>query len=241
MRTAFPGGAVQRETAIEVAEARDLKRVCIVAKARRHSDWIGGFAKACRALDRKTSVEVQSGVEVEVLDVNGTVDLPSAIRSADHLFVSVRRLPTPAGPMDLEDAREQIATGVLLPSRAIEWVVRASANAANRTGSVVLAEPLDVLPRLDIAASRVHPAYVRWLARSLAEREAAVEICERRRCLSSSVTRCFLRAGVTVLAASGSDAPEDVGRYERCRQLATELAGCGPRVEPPEPILALVG
>lgn len=239
VRTAFPDDAVQREATVYAAEVRGLKRICLVAEAQRYSDWIGQFARTCRALDRTTAVEISSGVEVEVLDVNGSLDLPPGVRAVDRLYVGVRRLPTPAGPMDLQEARERIATGALLPSRAIEWLVRASANATQREGSIVLAEPLRILSELEIEPCRVHPAYLRWLAGSVAEREAAVELCERWRCPSSSAARWFLMAGATVLASSGSDDPEAVGRYQWCRSLAAELAGCGPRVEPPEPIFVV--
>lgn len=236
----FPGDAAKREQAVHAAEVRGLKKICLVAKVRRHSDRVGEFVRACRALDRSSRVEVSSGIEAEVLDLNGALDLPPGSRSADRLYVCVRRLPTPLGPLELAEARERIASGALLPSRAIEWLFRASVNAGKRDGPVVLTQPLHVLSELGIEPRRVHPAYVRWLAASLAEQEVAAELCERRRGPARSVVRCFLKAGVTVLAASGSGDPDAVGRYEWCREVAAELADCGPRIESPEPIYSLI-
>lgn len=232
----FPDDTNALRETVHAAEGRKLKKIVLVAKAGRFSEWVGEFVRACRALDRRSRVEVCSGLEAEVLDTHGTLDLSPFTSPVDHVYAGLRRLPTPDGPMDLDEASEQIASGELLPSRAIEWVVRASALAARRKGTVVLAQPLRILTELGIEARGIHPAYVRCLAGALAERWASIELCERRRCPSARVLKPFLLAGVPVRVASGSDSPDGVGRYEWCRQVAAELAGVGPRRERPAPI-----
>jgi putative hydrolase len=121
----------------------------------------------------------------------------------------------------------------------MEWVVRASVNAAVRNGPVVLAHPFRLLAELGIDARNVHPAYVRWLADALVEQQACIEISERWRCPSPRIIRCFLMAGVPVRASTGSNSPETVGRYSWCREIAGELEGCGPGREPVEPFSLL--
>lgn len=222
------GGTASVEETVYAAEACGLKKLCLVEKVRRSSSWVPDFVGVCRSVDRKSPVEIHAGLEAEVLDTRGTLDLPRSAGLADHVFVAAQRLPTPMGPMLPSEARERIATGTLLPARAIEWLVHASASAALREGPVVLADPFRILPELGIGARNVHPAYIRWLAGALVEREACVEISERWRGPSSSVLRCLLRAGVTVRASSGSDSPEGVGRYAWCREIAAELEGCVP-------------
>lgn len=217
----FSGGTATVEEVVHAAATRRLSTVCIVDAARRSSGWVGEFVESCRWADRRTRVEVKAGVEVEVLDTNGSLDRPRSAELADYVYVTARRLPTPTGPVRPEEAREQIASGELLPARAIEWLVRAAANATRREDAVVLAHPFGILPELGIDARNVHPAYVRWLAGVLLDRDAGVEVSERWRCPSVGVLGCLLTAGVTVRACTGSDSAETVGRYAWCREIAS--------------------
>lgn len=230
----FSDGTATVQENVDAAERCGLKRICLVERVRRTSGWVGEFVATCRAAARSALVEVSSGVEVEILDTRGGLDLPRSAEQADSLYVAARRLPTPTGPMELHEARRQIASGQLLPARAIEWLVRASANATKDRGGVVLAHPFSILPELGIDIRSVHPAYVRWLAGALDEQAAHVEVSERWRSPSPEVVGCFLTAGVNVRAATGSCSPNTVGRYSWCREVVAGNANRTPRERQPE-------
>lgn len=234
LSSTFSDGSATVEENVHAAERCGLKRICLVERVRGSTSWVREFAETCRAVARHARVEVNSGVEVEILDTSGKLDLPRFAAEVDYVYAAARRLPTPAGPLDLREAREQIAGGGLLPARAIEWLARASAGAAKREGGVVLAHPFSALSELGIDPRSVHPSYVRWLAGALDERGAHVAISERWRSPSSEVVGCLLTAGVTVRASTGSRSSETVGRYAWCREVAADNAGRTPRQKQPE-------
>ena len=209
----FSNGTCSVAEIVDEAESRRLNSVCIVDKARRSSPWVRDLSNACRAADRDSELEVKSGIEVEILDAKGAFDRPRFASTTDRLFVAAYRLPTPGGPLELEEARSQIERGELFPGTVAEWLVRAYAGAATSHDSVVIAQPFSVLPLLGLDPARIHPSYVRWLAGVLQATTAAVEVNERLRAPSSSVVDCFMTAGVPVLPASGACTLEGVGRH----------------------------
>jgi hypothetical protein len=221
----FSNGTATVAENVDAAEAFGLRSLCVVDRARRTSGWIRDLTEACIAADRETTTEVRSGVEVEVLDTNGTLDAPPSASRADFLYVAADRLPTPTGPVFPEVAREQIEAGELFAARAVEWLVRAYANATRRDDAVVLARPFDVLARLGVDSGTIHPSYVRWLAGAMLENEACSEVNESWRAPSPLAVDCFLTAGVTVLPASGARSPQALGRFEWCPEVVRGLSG----------------
>jgi putative hydrolase len=209
----FSDGSGGVEENVHAAEALCLRSLCVVDTARRFSDWAGELSEACAKADRRAAVRVRSGIEVEVLDVAGRVDLPRQASRVDRLFVAAGRLPTPSGPLDVETARRQIESGRVPAARAMEWLVRAYAGASRRHEGVVLAHPFSILPRLGIDPEKIHPAFVRWLAGELRKGGASVEVNEARRSPSRTALDCFLTAGIPVLAGTGAESPELLGAY----------------------------
>lgn len=229
----FSTGIDTVEENVFAAQVAGMRRLCVVDRARRSSDWVRDLVQACREAGGGSRLEVSCGIEVEVLDTRGTVELPRAADRVDHLYVATRSLPTPQGPLPPEQAREQIARGALLPARAVEWLVRAWAAAAGRADSVVLAAPFALLAEIGVDIDHLHPAYVHWLVRAIASQGVAVELDESRRCPAVRIVEFLLRAGIAVRPASGSTSAESVGRYLWCRQIAAELAGVAPWPEDP--------
>lgn len=207
----FSNGSGSVAEIVEAAEACELKSVCVVDKARRSSPWARALADACHAAGRDSELEVRSGIEIEILDTNGASDPPPFTSKTDRLFVAAYRLPTPRGPLELEEARSQIERGELFPGQVAEWLVRAYAGAATRRDSVVIAQPFSVFPLLGLDPARIHISYVRWLAGVLQTTDAAVEVNERLRAPSSSVVDCLMTAHVPVLPASGARSVDEVG------------------------------
>ncbi len=210
----FSDGTATVAENVHAAESVGLRSLCMVDKARRSNRWVGDLADACRSADREAGLEVSSGVEVEILDTNGTLDAPRSADRADFLFVAADRLPTPSGPVHPEVARMQIEAGELFAARAVEWLVRAYANATRQADAVVLAHPFGILPSLGIDPSAIHPSFVRWLAGVMLDTGARSELNELWRSPSSLVIDCFLTAGVPVLPASNARLPQFLGRFE---------------------------
>jgi hypothetical protein len=220
----FSDGTATVEENVHAAENLGLTSLCIVDRASRASGWVGDLAEACRLADRDASLTVNSGVEVEVLDSHGSLDVPFSAGRADHLFVGASRLPTPTGPMDPEMVRQKIERGELLASRAVEWLVRAYANATRRRSAVVLAHPFSVLPWCGIDPEGIHPAYLRWLAGEMQANGATSEVNESWHAPGPAALDSFLTAGVTVLPASGARSPQAVGRFAWAPKLPAGLS-----------------
>jgi putative hydrolase len=226
VRSTFSDGSADVAEIAEAAEAQELSTVCVADRVRRSSGWIPEFTQACRTAGRTTRVDVRSAVEADVLDTSGTVDVPRISSEADFIFVSARRLPTPQGPVEPEEARERIAAGSLLPAKAVEWLVRASANAAQRYGNVALAHPFSLLPELGLGQGHLHPPYARWLAKQMVDSDTPAVIGEKFRSPELWVTGFFLASGVDVHVSTGSRSPETVGRYQWCREVSEDILGC---------------
>jgi putative hydrolase len=227
--TTFSDGYASVEENVGVAEERQLQTICLVDDACRSSHWVRHLAASCRRADRQTAVEVHSGIEVELLNSNGLLDLPADAEHVDRIFVTARRLPTPHGPMDLDEARVLIEGGQLLPATVVEWLVRGFSSASRRPSSVVISRPFGILSYLGLDESRVQRPFARCLAASLAGSGSALSISERWYSPCDWVVACFLAAGVPVLASTGSRSPSTVGQYEWCRQVVDELSqkSCG--------------
>lgn len=208
----FSGGSATVGQIVSTAEALSLDSVCIVDKARRSSTWVRDLVDACRAADRDTEVEVSCGLEVEILDTNGTVELPPFARQVDHLFFAADRLPAPSGPMEVEVARDRIRSGELYPAQVVEWLVRAYANASRQPGSAVVARPFSLLPQLGIDPHGVHSSYARCLAGALQDNEASAEVSESWRAPAPHVVDCLVTAGVPVLPGSGAGSAQALGQ-----------------------------
>lgn len=215
----FSGAPATVEQNVRVAEARRLTSLCVVDRVRHTSGWVRDLIAACRMADYATPVAVSCGVEAELLDTNGTLDLPLSAEHVDYVYAAADRLPTPMGPMLPERAREKIEAGELLPAKAVEWLVRASANAALRHRNLVLARPFSLLTSLGLSESDLHPAFVRGLGTVMAKRGACAEINERWHCAGPRVTNILLACGVTVRAGTDCRSQEELGRYEWCRQI----------------------
>lgn len=224
----FSTGAGSVEENVRAAEAAGLSGICVVDRARRSSGWVGDLAIACSRAAAGARIAVACGIEVEVLDVRGMVELPRSAARVDHLYLATRMLPTPRGPLQPAVARERIASGALLPARAIEWLVRAWAAAAQRADSVVLAAPFALLAEIGIDIDRLHPSYLHWLVRAIAPRGVSVELDERDRCLPPAIAEYFLRAGIELRAATRSESPDRIGRYAWCGELAAQLGDVAP-------------
>jgi hypothetical protein len=220
----FSGGATTIEESVEAAEHRDLRALCIVDRVGKRSGWVPELAEACTAADRWSRVDVRSGIEVEVLDTSGRLEMPISAGLVDHVFVTARLLPTPTGPIQIGRALEEIRAGRLFGARAIEWLIRAYVGAASRVDSMVLVQPFSVLESLGIDAGNIHPSYVRWLASELAEAKASVVLDEGLQRPEAWIIDCLLNAGVEVHTSTGSSSPETVGRYEWCRTVVEEMA-----------------
>jgi putative hydrolase len=214
VKSTFSDGTATVADNVRAAEDLGLRSLCVVDRARPTSPWVPDLAQACRAADRKTGLEVSSGVEVDLLNTHGTLDAPPFLSSTDYVFVAADRLPTPEGPVDAEVARDRIEAGELMPARAVEWLVRGYANATRRDAAVVLARPFSILPRLGIDPEAIHPAYVRWLAGAMRSNGAAAEIHESCRAPSLLVLDCFMTAWLPLLPGSGADSPDGIGRFD---------------------------
>ena len=62
------------------------------------STWVPQYVTEISRVRSLGSLEVVCGVEAKILDVKGTVDLPSDLRGIEQVVVSDHQFPTRGGP-----------------------------------------------------------------------------------------------------------------------------------------------
>ncbi|MGH3428648.1 MAG: hypothetical protein ACRDQZ_13950 [Mycobacteriales bacterium] len=74
--SAFSGGSASVGEIVDVAEAREMGAICVVDHVRSSTGWVRDLVEACRAADRGNTVKVHCAVKADLLDTNGTLDVP---------------------------------------------------------------------------------------------------------------------------------------------------------------------
>src|SRR5439155_13308869 len=93
-------------------------------------------------------------------------------------------------------------------------LAEATIGALDLVSRPVLAHLFGVLPELGLAETDVPDIVLRQLADAASAAGALVEVNERRGCPSPRMLRAFTSAGVRLVAASGSQDADGIGRYD---------------------------
>jgi putative hydrolase len=221
----FSDGTSTLEQNVAVARQRGLGRLCLVDHVRRDTAWVPDFVRAVQSLREPGGMGILAGVEAEILDRTGQLDLPDAVALAgiDLILIADHQFPADAGPALPQHIRADLADELLSPREAIEGLVEATANAlkamAATAGALglaarpVLAHLFSILPKIGLTEPDVPDALLGLLAGQARAAGAMVEVNEKWSCPSARTLRAFASAGVPLVASTDSHDCKDIGVY----------------------------
>lgn len=200
---------------VRMARQRGLRRICLVDHVHSGTDWVVRFALAVHAVRAVPGIEVLSGLEATLLDRTGRLDVPAGrLPGIDYVLIADHLFPADLGPVEPREIRAAIRRGDITPREAISCLAEATIGALDLVSRPVLAHLFGVLPELGLAETDVPDIVLRQLADAASAAGALVEVNERRGCPSPRTLRAFTSAGVRLVAASGSQDADGIGRYD---------------------------
>ncbi len=225
VHSTYSDGAATVAENLIAGERVGLSALTCVDHVRSDTEWAPQFAEEVRGLARGAKLEVRSGLEAKILDTTGELDLPADTGGVDRIYAADHRVPLEDGPADPAVIRRALEEGDRDPAAVLDAIVTATANALSRRPNLVIAHLFSVLPKVGLEESSVNQDILDGLARTAAERGAAIEVDERWCCPSVRTLRTFRSAGVPILLSTDSHSPETIGRYDYCARVLEELAG----------------
>jgi len=205
------------------AEWAGLRTLCLVDHAGADSTWVNEMIDEVRALRPMTDIDIRCGVEVDVMDVNGTLDLPWS-RGVDHVLISAHDYPSATGPQAPEEVRASLVRGDVTSHDVVSTLVEATVAAMSQTEHPIIAHPFSLMGRLGIPESTITPSQVRHFARSAHVTGTWVEVNERWACPGPHLLRELVRHDVPLVAGSDSRRSETIGLYRHVRDAGALLA-----------------
>ena len=212
--------------------ARDtgLASIRMVEHVRASTTWLPGFLAEVSALPRVEGLEVLTGVEAEILDSSGRLDVPTDLvlgrGGVDRVLIADHRFPGPDGPWSPRRTLEELAAG-LSPEDALGILVTATVRAMERAGRGQLAHLFSLLPRIGLHESELLDEHVTAIADAAVRTGTTIEVNERWRCPGPRVVLGLASAGVVLVGSTDSHEATTVGRYSWVADAAsaTRLVG----------------
>jgi putative hydrolase len=227
-RTLFCGGADTLVEVVRSAERAGLTTVGITDWLPADADWLPAYASAIDRARGRTHLRLLAGAAAEILDRDGTLDLPHQLVGVDHIAVVSRRLPLDSGPAATAEVQRLLHSGALAPRDAVEILVTGYLNAldaAAQRAQAVLARPFSILPEIGLTEDEVDDAALAAVVDACRATGAAVEVNEAWQCPSPRVACALAEAGVRLVAASDAYDARDVGKWSHVLTVAVELSG----------------
>ncbi|MAQ15759.1 MAG: histidinol-phosphatase [Sandaracinus sp.] len=224
VHSTFSDGRHTVEENTATAAQRGLQRLGCVDHVRRDTTWLPDFVRHVRAVDRRTPVTLEVGVEAKILDARGRLDVPADLRGVERIYAADHQVPWREGTLRPQDVRRSLQLGRLDRADVLELLTLGTRNAMRRYERVVLAHLFSVLPKVGISEDDVPLDLVDELACAAAETGAEIEVDERWRCPSPRVVARFAARGVPVRASSDSHRRETIGRYRYVHEVFRTVA-----------------
>ena len=207
------------DQAIEVG----LKRLGCVDHVRHDTTWVPDVVRAVRR-QSSSQLEMSVGLEVKLLDADGTLDVPKRVEGIDYIYAADHQFPLLGRCAPPREVREMLAAKATTPETLIDTLVGAYLKLLARGNEpLVLAHLFSILPRVGIPEQDVPEPLLQQLAEATAARGAAIEVDERWACPNARTVQVFIAAGVRVFASSDAHRAEDIGRYEFVAEVAQQL------------------
>ncbi|HEX9064563.1 MAG TPA: PHP domain-containing protein [Streptosporangiaceae bacterium] len=236
VHSTFSDGASTVEENIAAARDRGLTRLCLTDHVRASTRWLPDYVACLRSLRERSQpapqLAVTAGVEVKMLDAQGSLDLPPGLPGVELVLIADHQFPGERGPVDPAEMRTAIAAGRIGSAEAAAAVADATAAAlATNAGldgrDTVLAHLFSILPKMGLDESALPDAGLDRLIARAAQTGAAVEVNEKWSCPSPAVVSAFAAAGVPVVAGSDSHDQASVGVFRSVRRTLDAVAAGG--------------
>lgn len=224
VHSACSDGAATLAENVEAARARGLRTLCLVDHVRRDTGWLPSFTAAVSCFRGQPGPRVLAGVEAEILDGSGTLDLPPLPDGIDLVLIAGHRFPGVAGPLHPDEVRAALADRKLYVTEAIEQLCEATALAFCRVDrQPLLAHLFSLLPKIGLDETMVPEPLLAHLAKRIAHAGTLVEVNEKWSCPSARTVRALARAGVSLVAGSGGHHCREIGVYRSVRLTSQSL------------------
>jgi putative hydrolase len=211
-----------------VAEAAQmgLSTIRIVDHVRAATPWVPQFLQAVADLDVPDGLTVLTGVEAEILDTAGRLDVPADVVAGrgglDRIVIADHQFPGPDGPWSPWAARDRLARG-LSADDALEMLVTATVRAMRSAGRCQLAHLFSILPKIGLSEVDLGPDHLAAIASVAAMTDTVIEVSEKWMCPGEAAVRAFMAAGVPLVAASDSHHKDGVGRFGFVERVADSM------------------
>jgi putative hydrolase len=208
------------EQNVQAARERGLRTLLLAEHVRHDSAWVPDFTAAAGALPGTPGLQIQTGVEVKILDQSGRLDLPADIGGAGFILIADHQFPGKRGPVRPDVMRAALARGETGACDVIGGLVEATVNALQLTsarlpGRLQIAHLFSVLPKMGLDETAVSDEALAALVRSAQQTGARLEVNEKWDCPSPRAVRAFAEAGVPLVASTDSHRCTTIGVYER--------------------------
>ena len=161
-----------------------LSSLAMVEHVNASSLWVPLWAEEVSWYREITDVDLLSGVEAKLLDVDGTLDLPYDVSGIDMILVADHMVPSRNGLRSPVEVRASIIAGHENKFDVIHDLVGALLGAAARTRASRSALLFSCLPKIGVSEQEIPLDEINRLAEGLAAAGVAVEISERWHCPS---------------------------------------------------------
>ncbi len=185
--------------------------------------WVPLWAEEVAWYRDMTELDLLSGVEAKLLDVNGTLDLPHDVTGIDMILVADHLVPSRHGLRSPIEMRAAVIAGQVDRHEVIADLVDALLGAAVSSPRIQIAHLFSCLPKIGISEQEIPANEVDRLAEGLAAAGVAVEISERWHCPSARVALVLADAGVRLVAGTDSHRAVTVGVFDYVADVMTSI------------------
>lgn len=218
-----PGVKSTVQENLREAEWAGLRTLCLVDHADATSSWLDERREAVRALRPMTNIEVLCGIEVDLVDVRGNLDLPATV-GLDHVLIADHHFPSEDGPRTLDEVRASLDRGTISPSDVVSHLIEATVAAMSRVERPIIAHPFSFLGQLGFDDAAITSSQLQHFAQRARTTQALVEVNEKWTCPGPRVVSALAQHGVHLVAGSDSHRYESVGAYRYVRDTLGAVA-----------------
>ena len=199
---------------VEAAVAVGLTTLRLVDHVRQSTTWVPDYLTAVRQLRVPDGLTVLTGVEAKILDVEGTLDIPTLPEGIDRILIADHQFPGANGPLGPTAVRERMAAGWAADD-VLDQFVEALIATMRRYPGNQLAHCFSILPKIGLSEADLGVQRADAWARAAADTDTLVEVNEKWGCPGSDALAALRRAGGTLVASTDSHDASEVGRYSR--------------------------
>jgi putative hydrolase len=213
---------------LAAASARGLTELRLIDHVRSSTTWVPEFVAAVAREQAPSGLRVHTGVEAKIMDVRGTVDIPSDLvvgpGGVDAVVLADHQFPGTDGPWSPTETRARLDGG-LAAGDALDMLITALVAAMRSVDSAQLAHCFSILPKVGLAESDLTDEHLATWAGAAAETGTSIEVNEKWACPAPRSLRAALAAGATVVASTDAHVDSEVGVYDRVASILADTHG----------------